>query len=100
MVGFGLVGAMKLLLIGNGYLGKAVARIFREGGWEVSPVSLSGGEGSISCDVGDSEAVAQLPAADFIVHCAASGIAATARRGGQAWRSAFRFGPRGANLPS
>ena len=80
---------MKLLLVGNGYLGKAVARIFREGGWEVSPVSLSGGEDSISCDVGDSEAVAQLPAADFIVHCAASG-----RGGAEAYQRVYVDGCR------
>jgi hypothetical protein len=30
---------MKLLLIGNGYLGQAVTREFRENGWEVLPVS-------------------------------------------------------------
>ena len=64
---------MKLLLIGHGYLGAAVARVFRENGWEVVPVSLSGGEGTLACDVSDREAVADLPAADFIVHCAASG---------------------------
>ena len=65
---------MKLLLIGYGYLGQAVTRVFREGGWEVLPVSLSGGDGAIACDVADSQAVDALPsAADFIVHCAASG---------------------------
>ena len=64
---------MKLLLIGHGYLGQAVAREFRENGWDVAPVSLSGGDGSISCDVGDPESVRKLPSADFIVHCAASG---------------------------
>lgn len=64
---------MKLLLIGNGYLGRAVAGVFREGGWQVIPVTLSGADGSIACDVGDRGAVDALPAADFIVHCAASG---------------------------
>jgi nucleoside-diphosphate-sugar epimerase len=64
---------MKLLLIGNGYLGQAVTREFRENGWEVTPVSLSGGDDSLACDIGDPEAVENLPAADFIVHCAASG---------------------------
>lgn len=64
---------MKLLLIGNGYLGQAITREFRAHGWEVTPVSLSGDDGSIACDVGDPEAVSRLPAADFIVHCAASG---------------------------
>jgi nucleoside-diphosphate-sugar epimerase len=64
---------MKLLLIGHGYLGQALARVFRESGWEVVSVSLSGGDGAIACDVGDVAAVSGLPAADFIVHCAASG---------------------------
>ena len=80
---------MKLLLIGNGYLGKAVARVFREGGWEVVPVSLSGGEGSIACDVGDREAVKSLPMADFIVHCAASG-----RGGAEAYQRVYVDGCR------
>lgn len=64
---------MKLLLIGHGYLGRALARVFREAAWEVIPVSRSGGDGCLACDVGDSAAVKLLPAADFIVHCAASG---------------------------
>ena len=42
---------MKLLLIGHGYLGHAVARVFRDGGWDVVPVSLPGGDGSLACDV-------------------------------------------------
>ncbi|MDP3849612.1 MAG: sugar nucleotide-binding protein [Luteolibacter sp.] len=64
---------MKLLLIGHGYLGREVARVFREGGWQVATVSLSGGPDSLACDVGGPDAVKSLPAADFIVHCAASG---------------------------
>jgi nucleoside-diphosphate-sugar epimerase len=80
---------MKLLLIGNGYLGQAVTREFRENGWEVTPVSLSGGEGSIACDVGDPEAVAKLPPADFIVHCAASG-----RGGAEAYQHVYVDGCR------
>ena len=64
---------MKLLLVGYGYLGQAVARVFREGGWEVVPVSLSGSGGAIACDVGDRLTLARLPVADCIVHCAASG---------------------------
>ena len=38
---------MKLLFIGNGYLGQAVAGVFREDGWEVMAVSLSGGDDAI-----------------------------------------------------
>ena len=64
---------MNLLLIGHGYLGQAVTRVFREAGWLVTPVSLSGGDGSIACDVADPVAVGRLPRADCIVHCAASG---------------------------
>jgi nucleoside-diphosphate-sugar epimerase len=62
-----------LLLIGHGYLGAAVAVRFRAAGWRVTPVSLSGGDGSLACDVSDAEAVARLPLAEAIVHCAASG---------------------------
>ncbi len=80
---------MKLLLIGHGYLGQELARVFREGGWEVVAVGLTGGHGSIACDVGDRHAVAALPAADFIVHCAASG-----RGGAEAYRQVYVDGCR------
>lgn len=80
---------MKLLLIGNGYLGQAITRGFRENGWDVTPVSLSGGDGSIACDIGNAEEVAKLPAADFIVHCAASG-----RGGTEAYRHVYVDGCR------
>lgn len=64
---------MKLLLVGHGYLGQAITREFRDKGWEVATVTLSGDDGSIACDIGDPAAVGKLPPADFIVHCAASG---------------------------
>lgn len=80
---------MKLLLIGNGYLGQAVTREFRENGWEVTTVSLSGDDGSIACDIGDPNSVRKLPAADFIVHCAASG-----RGGADAYRHVYVEGCR------
>jgi nucleoside-diphosphate-sugar epimerase len=64
---------MKLLLIGHGYLGREIGRVIREQNWDVVAVSLSGGEDSLACDVGDLEQVKSLPIADFIVHCAASG---------------------------
>ncbi|MFT4176999.1 MAG: NAD-dependent epimerase/dehydratase family protein [Luteolibacter sp.] len=64
---------MKLLLIGHGYLGQAIAREFSAHTWEIATTSLSGGENVIACDVSDATAVAKLPAADFIIHCAASG---------------------------
>ena len=78
-----------MLLIGHGYLGQAVAEVFREGGWEVVPVSLTGGDSSIACDVGDREAVKSLPGADFIVHCAASG-----RGGAEAYQHVYVAGCR------
>jgi len=62
-----------LLLIGHGYLGAAVAGRFRDAGWIVTPVSLSGGQDVLACDVSDAAAVARLPQPDAIVHCAASG---------------------------
>ena len=80
---------MKLLLIGHGYLGQAVACEFRNHGWDVTTVSLSGEDGSISCDIGDPESMAKLPAADFIVHCAASG-----RGGAEAYQHVYVDGCR------
>ena len=64
---------MNLLLIGQGYLGQAITRVFRENGWEVIATSLSGGNETLACDIGNPDDVAKLPVADFIVHCAASG---------------------------
>lgn len=78
---------MKLLLIGHGYLGQAVTRVFREAGWEVFPVSLSGGDGSVPCDVADAMVVKVLKKhvfPDFIVHCAASG-----RGGAEAYQRVY-----------
>ena len=80
---------MKLLLIGHGYLGREVARQFTAAGWAVTASSLSGGDGSLACDVGDPADVARLPAADFIVHCAASG-----RGGADAYRRVYVEGCR------
>ena len=78
---------MKLLLIGNGYLGQAVSREFRDNGWDVFPISLSGGDGSVPCDVGDRMSVKALKKhvfPDFIVHCAASG-----RGGAEAYQHVY-----------
>ena len=80
---------MKLLLIGHGYLGQAITREFCGHGWDVTTVSLSGGDGSIACDVGDLESVKNLPAADLIVHCAASG-----RGGAEAYQHVYADGCR------
>lgn len=67
----------KLLLIGHGYLGQAITRVFRDNGWDVTAVSLSGGNDTLAGDVGNPDDVAELPEADFIVHCAASGRGGT-----------------------
>jgi nucleoside-diphosphate-sugar epimerase len=68
---------MQLLLIGHGYLGRAITGRFRDAAWQVAAVSLSGGEESVAGDVSDPVAVGQLraaqPAVDFIIHCAATG---------------------------
>jgi nucleoside-diphosphate-sugar epimerase len=82
-------GVMKLLLIGCGYLGREITRVFAAAGWEVTSVSLSGGDGSLACDVGEPTAVARLPDADFIIHCAASG-----RGGPDAYRHVYLEGCR------
>lgn len=80
---------MKLLLIGHGYLGQAIAREFRENGWDIYATTLSGSDGTISCDVGNPADVARLPQADFIVHCAASG-----RGGAEAYQRVYVNGCR------
>lgn len=80
---------MNLLLIGHGYLGREVARQFTAAGWQVHACSLSGGDGSLACDVANPADVARLPAADFIVHCAASG-----RGGADAYRRVYVEGCR------
>ena len=67
---------MHLLLIGHGYLGQAITRWFRATGWQVTAVSLTGGEGVLVGDVGDPRFAAGLgglAAPDCIIHCAASG---------------------------
>lgn len=80
---------MKLLLIGQGYLGHAITRVFRETRWDVTATSLSGGNETLACDVGNPNDVAKLPAADFIVHCAASG-----RGGAEAYKQVYVEGCR------
>jgi nucleoside-diphosphate-sugar epimerase len=80
---------MKLLLIGHGYLGHAIAREFTHYGWEVTAASLSGGEASLACDVSDLAAVLNLPKTDFIIHCAASG-----RGGAEAYQRVYVDGCR------
>jgi nucleoside-diphosphate-sugar epimerase len=75
---------MKLLLIGYGYLGEAVAREFVAAGWDLVAASLRGGDGVLACDVSCAEDVAELPEADFIVHCAASG-----RGGAEAYQRVY-----------
>ena len=81
------IDSMHLLLIGHGYLGQALTRRFRESGWQVSAVSLSGGDDSVACDVADARAVAALGAsnaANLIIHCAASG-----RGGAEAYQRVY-----------
>jgi len=84
---------MRLMLFGHGYLGSAIARDFRAGGWRVSAASLHGGDGLLRCDLADPAAVADCPAADLIIHCASSG-----RGGEDAYRRVFVEGCR--NLAS
>ena len=83
------IGGGRLLVIGAGYLGGEVMEVFGKNGWEVSGVSLSGGDGLLDCDVSDSGDVANLPDADAVVHCAASG-----RGGEEAYRRVYLEGCR------
>jgi nucleoside-diphosphate-sugar epimerase len=81
--------SMKLLLVGHGFLGHAIARVFRENGWDITATTLSGSDGTLSCDVGNPADVARLLQADFIVHCAASG-----RGGAEAYQRVYVDGCR------
>lgn len=79
----------KILVVGAGYLGEEVLRVFRAAGWEAVGASLGGGESLLACDVGDAASVAKLPEADAVVHCAASG-----RGGAEAYRRVYLDGCR------
>jgi nucleoside-diphosphate-sugar epimerase len=82
-----------LLLVGRGYLGEAVERVFGEAGWRVSGVTLGGADGTHACDVSDVEGVRRLAGEvgipDAVVHCAASG-----RGGEEAYRRVYVDGCR------
>ncbi|MEY3393888.1 MAG: hypothetical protein RL346_124 [Verrucomicrobiota bacterium] len=77
----------KLLVIGAGYLGDEILRQFAAAGWQATGASLGGGAHLISCDVSDPQAVAALPDADAVIHCAASG-----RGGEDAYRRVYLNG--------
>lgn len=79
----------KALVVGAGYLGGELVKIFRESGWEAHGASLGGGEGLLACDVSDPDSVSELPDADVVVHCAASG-----RGGEDAYRRVYLEGCR------
>ncbi|MFM2199832.1 MAG: hypothetical protein RLZZ505_3264 [Verrucomicrobiota bacterium] len=79
----------KVLVVGAGYLGEEVVRVFRDSGWEAQGVSLNGGDGLLACDVSDVDSVSSLPDADAVVHCAASG-----RGGDEAYRLVYLEGSR------
>lgn len=83
----------KVLVVGAGYLGREIVRIFCEAGWDAQGTSLGGGEGLLACDVSDADSVFTLPDADAVVHCAASG-----RGGEDAYRRVYLEGCR--NLAS
>lgn len=83
------VGMSKVLVVGAGYLGGEVVRVFREAGWDARGASLGGGEGLLACDVSDAASVSALPDADAVVHCAASG-----RGGEDAYRCVYLEGCR------
>jgi nucleoside-diphosphate-sugar epimerase len=79
----------KILVVGAGYLGGEVVRVFREAGWDAQGASLGGGEGLLACDVSDADSVSSLPDAGAVVHCAASG-----RGGEEAYRHVYLEGCR------
>lgn len=77
----------KVLVIGAGYLGGEIVRVFRLAGWDAYGASLGGGDGLLACDVSDMGSVIALPDADAVVHCAASG-----RGGDDAYRRVYLHG--------
>ena len=79
----------KVLVVGAGYLGGEVMRVFREAGWDAQGTSLGGGDGLMACDVSDPDSVAALPDVHAFVHCAASG-----RGGEDAYRCVYLEGCR------
>lgn len=79
----------KALVVGAGYLGAEVVRVFRDLDWEVQGATLGGGDGLLACDVSDFESVSALPETDVVVHCAASG-----RGGEEAYRRVYLDGCR------
>jgi nucleoside-diphosphate-sugar epimerase len=82
-----------LLICGSGYLGQAIANTAADRGYEVSTCSLSGGNGSHTCDLGSEESVNMLASMidppDLIVHCASSG-----KGGPPAYERVYRDGIR------
>lgn len=82
-----------LLICGHGYLGQAIATAAEARGYEVSTSSLSGGNGSHTCDLGSQESVDMLSSMidppDAIVHCASSG-----KGGPPAYERVYRNGIR------
>ena len=82
-----------LLICGNGYLGQAIAERAANRSYEVSTCSLSGGNGSHTCDLGSKESVDMLASMidppDAIVHCASSG-----KGGPPAYERVYRDGIR------
>lgn len=82
-----VAGMSRVLVIGAGYLGGEILRVFQEKGWDAQGASLSGGDGMLTCDVGDPVSVGKLPDADAVVHCASSG-----RGGEDAYRRVYLRG--------
>lgn len=82
---------LHLLVCGHGYLGKAIAELAVQHGFEVTTCSLSGGNGSHVCDLGSPDSVALLASLidppDAIVHCASSG-----KGGAPAYEHVYRNG--------
>ncbi len=80
-----------LLICGNGYLGQAIATAAQDRGIDVTTSSLSGGNGSHTCDLGSAESVGMLASMidppDAIIHCASSG-----KGGPPAYHSVYRNG--------
>ncbi len=84
---------VKLLICGQGYLGKEIAKQANEKKAKVFGATLNGFDGCLACDLGDEPSVAALRESvgtcDAVIHCASSG-----RGGADAYERVYLGGMR------
>ncbi|MFK7910671.1 MAG: NAD-dependent epimerase/dehydratase family protein [Akkermansiaceae bacterium] len=64
----------RLLIVGYGFLGRAIKPTFTASGWQVACLNRSGSHGATACDLSSRESVSGITGEyDLVIHCAASG---------------------------